>query len=88
MAEELKTLTIDGVEYPIADFSEKVQRLIGIHQAWEADAASKRLEVAKSEAALRDLTREILSIVKEEIEAKNAPAEVVADNTVSTESVN
>ncbi|MEM2159640.1 MAG: hypothetical protein QXN55_01645 [Candidatus Nitrosotenuis sp.] len=86
MTEELKTLTIDGVEYQIADFSSKVQQLISIHQGWEADANAKRLEVAKVEAALRDLTREILSLVKSEIDAKNAPAE---DNSEAvTESVN
>jgi hypothetical protein len=82
---QLKTLTIDGVEHQLADFSDRVQRLVGVHQRWEKEQAEEQLELAKTQAAIRDLTREILGIVQAELAAKATPAEVageqVADQT-------
>lgn len=68
------TLTLDGQEYPIDQFSDKVKRLVAIFRSWEAETVKERLSVAKGEAALRDLTREIEGLVKAELEAQAAPA--------------
>jgi hypothetical protein len=78
-----KTLTVDGVEHPVADFSETVQRLISIHTSWKNELATERLAVAKTEAAVRCLDAELSQFVKSELEAA-ADSALKADDTVTT----
>lgn len=68
-----KTLTIDGTEYAVTDFSETVQRLVSIHTEWRQDLVKERLAVAKTEAAIRALDVELTQTVAAEIKAKNEP---------------
>ena len=77
------TLTIDGTEYQVADFSETVQRLVSIHTEWRGDLIAERLAVAKTEAAIRALDAELTQAVSSELKAKTeaaaAPAETPAE---------
>jgi hypothetical protein len=77
-----QTITIDGVEHELASFSIEVQRLISIHQKWEQKLAEDRLEVARGEAAIRELKRELIGKIKEELspaeEVPTQEAEVIA----------
>ena len=76
MAEENvapQTITIDGTEHELASFSIEVQRLVSIHQKWEQKLAEDRLEVARGEAAIRELKRELIAKIQEEL----APTEEV-----------
>jgi len=75
---ELKTLTIDGVEHELAGFSERVQRLVGVHQRWEKEQVEQQLDLAKTQAAVRDLARELIGVIKEELAAKAAANEETA----------
>lgn len=75
---QINTLTIDGKEYPITDFSQQVQTLVGIHSKWSSDLQEQRLDVAKTEAALRNLDAELAKVVAEELAAK-APAQEAAE---------
>jgi hypothetical protein len=61
-----KTVSIDGVEYEVEKLSDRVKRLIAIYGKWTDETAELRLSLAKNEAALRDLTREISETVKTE----------------------
>lgn len=67
MQEQLKTIIIDGQEFDISMFSEKVQKLTNIIMLWEKQLQDQRLEAAKTEAALREANREITTIVKAEL---------------------
>lgn len=68
-----EALNIDGIEYKVDELDPTVKRLLTIYQMWEKDANDARLSVAKSEAALRDLTREIqTAVVKNAAERKEA----------------
>jgi hypothetical protein len=79
MAEnQIKTITVDGTEHPLTSFSEEVQKLVAIHQQWEGKLVEKRLDLALVEAAIRDLTRELSTKIKEQLDAQVAP-EVVAE---------
>lgn len=72
-----KTITIDGVEHAVADLGPQVQLLMNIHAEWRTQLADIRLEVAKHEAALRNLEAEIADTVKkqkEEAAANDAAA--------------
>ncbi len=77
------TITVDGKEYPVSGFSETVQRLVAIHTAWRNDLQAERLDVAKSEAALRALDVELSQAVQAEL---NPPAPApAADVTPAVE---
>ncbi len=71
--DELKTIIVDGQEYDLSMFSDRVKRLTQIILIWEKELQEKRLEVAKTEAALREANREITAFIKEELGA-GAPA--------------
>jgi hypothetical protein len=62
-----QTITVDGVQYDLTIFSDEVKKLISIHQNWEHKVVEARLEVARSEAAVRDLTRELINKIKAEL---------------------
>ena len=70
MTEPVKTLTIDGVEHEVAKFSESVQNLVVIHAQWSTDLIKERMNVAKTEAALRGLDAELSKLVSEELAPK------------------
>lgn len=67
--QQLKTIIIDGQEFDISMFSEKVQRLTNIIMIWEKQLQDQRLEAAKTEAALREANREITAVVKDELKS-------------------
>jgi hypothetical protein len=70
MSTELpKYLTVDGKQFDVESFSDGVKKLLVIYQQWEQETVKSRLEVAKNEAALRDLTREIQAAVAKEVTA-------------------
>lgn len=81
------TLTIDGVEHPIAEFSETIQRLVTIHTNWRNDLQEERLAVAKTEAAIRSLEAELNQTIATEMAAKAAAesGETESAEAVSTE---
>lgn len=64
-------VTIDGVSYDYDTLPETAKHLLDIYTQWEGDrlAALKKIteakiEMAKNEAALRDLSAEIVALVK------------------------
>lgn len=80
MTEAIKTVTIDNVEYEVEKLSPKAQALVKIYQKWAAEAQDQKLELAKTDAALRDLSRELIVAVKgePEVAANDLP---VVDNS-------
>jgi hypothetical protein len=85
MATELpKYLTVDGQQFDVESFSAGVKKLLTIYQQWEQETIKSRLEVAKNEAALRDLTREIQSAITKEVAAA-ADTEMVEKNAEEAE---
>ncbi len=67
---QVPTVTIDGVEYEVEKLSPAARSLISFYQTWSGELASARLEVAKLEAALRQLSSEIIAVVKSDNEPK------------------
>lgn len=64
------TITVDSVDYPVASFSESVQRLVTIHTEWQNELSKERMAVAKTEAAVRALNAELTQLVSAELAAK------------------
>lgn len=85
MSTELpKYLTVDGKQFEVENFSAGVKKLLVIYQQWEQETIKSRLEVAKNEAALRDLTREIQTAIEKEVAAV-ADTEMVETNAEEAE---
>lgn len=67
------TITFDGKTYSMDTFSPKVKTLARIRATWMTTLEEERLAVAKSEAALRELERELAATVGEEIKQQETP---------------
>jgi len=76
-----ETITIDGVEHKVEELGVKLKKLLEIHTAWRWTAEDQRLELARTEAALRSLESEIATSVKA------GPAETVAEGQPAAETV-
>lgn len=74
MIESPKTITIDGVEHTVADLPPAVGALVSVHTRWANELADARYEVAKTEAAIRQVEAEIVRAVKASTEPAEAPA--------------
>lgn len=66
-----QTININGKDYVLADLSDAVRTLVNVYSTWQNDLieaqkalTEAKLELAKTEAALRDLTREIVAEVE------------------------
>lgn len=70
-----QSIVVDGVAHELSKFSTEVHKLVSIHQAWDQKVAEARLSVAHTEAAVRDLSRELLAKIKTELEAAGETAE-------------
>lgn len=68
----IKTLTVDGVEYEISSFGEQVQRLSALYETWSKDLEQEKLAVAKTETALNVVNKELAVLVQAELESRKA----------------
>lgn len=75
MTEQTKTLTLDGVSYEVAQFSEGVQSAVNIYNAFAADLQKSQLEVVKCQSAMQSVGQQISAAVKKELEEKATPTE-------------
>ena len=62
----MSNITIGSQQFDLEKLSDNVKHLIGIHRKWVLELEEKRLEVAKVEAALRDLAKELIALVSKE----------------------
>lgn len=78
MTEAAKTITLDGISYDVAQFSQGVQQAIGIYNVFNADLQKAQLDVMKNQAALQTIGAQITEAVKKELADKKAAAEAEA----------
>jgi hypothetical protein len=67
---EKQTMTIDGVQYEVEQFSQAVQQAVGIYNTFQADLQKQQLEVLKVQSALQSIGAQIIEAVKKELEEK------------------
>lgn len=73
------SLTLDGVEHEVAQFSPAVQQAVTIYNSFNVDLQKAQLEVLKHQSAMQSIGTQIAEAVKKELAAKEAPeAEVKA----------
>jgi hypothetical protein len=74
MTEQARTITLDGVQYAVEQFSQGVQQAIGIYNAINAQLQTEQLAVIKSQAAMQSIGNQITEAVKKELADKAAAA--------------
>lgn len=76
------TLNIDGTAFNVADLSTEVQTLVGVYNEWNQDLVSAQTKFAQLQAALNDLSRQIILQVKKD---SDAAAKEAADAAAAKE---
>lgn len=75
MAEAARTITLDGVQYAVEQFSQGVQQAVDIYNSFAADLQKAQLEVLKTQSALQTVGNQISQAVQKELAEKKAAAE-------------
>lgn len=73
-AQPVTTLNIDGTAFNVADLSDKVQQLVVVYNDWNQDLVNAQGKFAQLQAALNDLSRQIIMQVKADQDAAAAAA--------------
>jgi len=81
------TLNIDGTAFNVADLSDKVQALVGVYNDWNQDVVNAQSKFAQLQAALNDLSRQIIMQVKADQDAAAAAANDAAAATAANDAV-
>jgi hypothetical protein len=76
--ENAPMLTVDGNNYPINALPGDVQELIAAYQGWEKELNTQKLEVFKTEAAMRAVSAEIQNRVRQMADAAATAKEEAA----------
>lgn len=63
-ADETKVLTLDTETFAVDALPEEVQRLVQVYDHWKQKEVDARLDMLMAQAAIRDITREILTTVQ------------------------
>jgi hypothetical protein len=77
--EQARSITVDGISYDVAQFSQEVQQAVVIYNAIQADLQKHQLEVIKCQAALQTVGAQIGNAVKAELEKKAAEVKEAAN---------
>ncbi len=68
------TLNIDGTTLQVADLGPRVQALVNVYNEWNQDLADVQGKFAQIQAALNDLSRQIIVQIKADSDAAAATA--------------
>lgn len=79
--EKTNTITLDGVTYNVADFSQTVQQAINIYNSFTTDLNKLQLEVVKHQAAIQSVSTQIAEAIRKELAVKQAA--VAANDAVA-----
>lgn len=85
------TLNIDGTAFNVADLSQGVQTLVGVYNEWNQDLVNAQTKFAQLQAALNDLSRQIILQVKKDADdalAAQAAADAAAAEAASAPAAN
>lgn len=72
---EPRTITLDGISYDVAQFSEGVQQAVAIYNTFAGQLQAEQLAVLKTQSAMQGLGAQISTAVRKELEEKKAAAE-------------
>jgi len=80
----VQSLNIDGNVLQVADLGPKVQALVSVYNEWNQQLADAQNKFALIQAALNDLSRQIIGQVKQDAEEAAAAAADTASPAPAT----
>lgn len=78
-----RTITLDGVQYAVDQFSPGVVQAVDIYNAIQADLQKNQLEVIKCQSAMQSIGQQISAAVTKELAEKKAAAEAPAEGSIT-----
>jgi len=75
-------INVDNVPHAVQDMSTEVKRLVEFYNDWRSEEATAKSDLLKVQAAMRDLTREIVATIKQE-ETDAAAQDVAVANAAA-----
>lgn len=75
MTQAPTTISLDGIQYAIDQFSPQVKQLSIIRNEWAEDLRKNQLEALKAETAIKTIESQLAQLVQTELAAKAKPAE-------------
>jgi hypothetical protein len=72
MSEQIQTITFDGTQYPLSDFSPQIAQAVAIYNTFAGELQKEQLAVLKTQSAIQHLSAQISEAVKKELAEKAA----------------
>jgi hypothetical protein len=70
---EVKNINFDGKDYAVSEFSEQVQSLTSLLGSWQSDLVREQVALAKTDSAIKALSKELSELVSKELADKAEP---------------
>jgi len=70
--EPITIINVDDVPHAVSDMSPEVKRLVDFYNDWRTEEAQLKGDTLKVQAAMRDLSREIITTIRREKEQADA----------------
>ena len=77
--EPITIINVDDVPHAVSDMSDTVKRLVDFYNSWREQEAEQQSALLMTQAAMRDISREIVLTIKSDKEAAEASAQAVTD---------
>lgn len=62
--EEIKVVNVDNETYSVDELPEDIRNLVEFYNEWRESEANLRSELMKTQAAMRDLSREMIQMIR------------------------
>lgn len=79
-----RTITLDGVTYEVASFSEGVQQAVTIYNTFSAELQKEQLAVVKTQAAIQNVGNQLAAAIRKELDDKAAAEKAAAETAEAT----
>lgn len=66
----ITSITIDGIQYALDNFSQEIKQLIAVYHVWQQEQQELQLEKLKLDAALSFVQRDIMERASKELADK------------------
>lgn len=73
---DIETLNVDGKEINVSETSEEVQNLVAVYNSWRREVAQDEQRFKMGQAALRNLSNEILATLNKEAQGDEGGTKV------------
>lgn len=74
--DEIKVVKVDEVTYPVETLSDNAKTLVSLLNEWRDQEAAAQSSLAMVRAAIRDLTNELIGVIRSDVDAASGKAEM------------